>query len=237
MTNPTTLNITSREDWMMIVQWSDGQIETTRENLVDALVDFPDGDQIIALYHRKKLAKEMEQSERLKPVGFEYAPASAKNKRERLRDETLQWMYYNISYNSDWTMNIHELNKTFCEDVSWTGKMCNWEDAKALAASKWYTLLTDYNDCDSREEKEQSDRYNVINIFSDGNWDTTEGMKLFRDMAWCNDLYWTATPYKDGNWIKGKGVARSRKLDEHNCYRSWDDIYYNHHVCGFKPAS
>ena len=42
--------------------------------------------------------------------------------------------------------------------------------------------MSDYNTCDD-DKKEQTDRYKVINIFSNGNGDTVEGMKLFRDMA------------------------------------------------------
>jgi hypothetical protein len=64
----------------------------------------------------------MEKYEALKPAGFEYAPQSAKAKWEELaktkKVEKLQWIHDNVSYNSDYTINIFALKKTFCEDIS-----------------------------------------------------------------------------------------------------------------------
>ena len=42
--------------------------------------------------------------------------------------------------------------------------------------------MTSYNDCDAHE-KEQSDWYQVLNIFSNGNGDTVQAMALFIDMV------------------------------------------------------
>jgi hypothetical protein len=44
-------------------------------------------------------------------------------------------------------------------------------------------LLSDYNDYDSVEAKEQSDWYKVLNIFSNGKGDTVEAMELFRNIS------------------------------------------------------
>ena len=230
-------SIESWIEWSLILKWGEEQLETTRESLVDALVDFPDSDKILAEFQEKKLAKKKEQYEKLEPVWFKFAPKSAQLKREELKNsdnvEKLQRIHNNVSYNPDHTMNIIKLNKTFCEDVSGAGKRCNWEDAKKLAESKWYTLPSDYNDCDPKDVKENSDWYKVINIFSNGNWDTIEGMKLFRDMAWCNDRYWTATEYTDNNF---KGVARFRLLDKDYCYRDWNNTDDFSRVCGLKDS-
>jgi hypothetical protein len=146
----------------------------------------------------------------------------------------LQWIQNNVSYNFDWTMNILKLHKTFCEDLSWTEQKCNWEEAKQLAESKWYALPSDYNDCDSDEVKQGSDWYKVINIFSNGHWDTREGIECFRDIAWCNSRYWTTTPYKDEKWKSVSGVARSRSLSKASCSRCWNYARYSGRVCGFK---
>ena len=177
----------------------------------------------------------------MKPAGFEHASLLAKKRREDLKNsgtiDKIQWIRDNISYNSDWTMNIIKLHKTFCEDVSWIGQTCNWEDAKQLAILKWYTLPTDYNDTDSDEVKQQSDWYTVINVFSNGNGDTTEGRKLFRDMAWCTGRYWTATPYKDEKWEEVKDVACVRIMNRANCARNWLFTDDDTRVCAFKPAS
>jgi hypothetical protein len=66
--------------------------------------------------------KQKEQYEKLKPLGFEYAPESAKNKREKLKNEDdikkMEFLKSIVSYNSDHTMNIITLKKTFCEDIS-----------------------------------------------------------------------------------------------------------------------
>jgi len=176
----------------------------------------------------------------LEPLWFEFAPDSVKRKREEIKTtdniEELQWIHDNVSYNIDGTMNIIKLKKIFNKDISWIDKKCNWKEAKQLAVSKWYTLPTDYNDDDSDEVKHNSDWYTVINVFSDGKWDTVEGMELFRDLAWCNNRYWTATEYKNDKWEKLEGVARRRRLNESYCYRYWGYTYGSTRVCGFKPA-
>ena len=151
--------------------------------------------------------------------------------------EKLQWIHDNISYNTDSTINIIKLNKTFCEDISWQNKRFTWKQAQELEKINawWYKLMSDYNTCDD-DKKEQTDWYKLINIFSNGNWDTVEGMKLFRDMAWCNDRYWTATLYKNGNWIEDKGVGLGRRLGKYYCNRGWGYTGYSFRVCGFKDS-
>ncbi len=177
----------------------------------------------------------------LRPTWFDDAPQSAKQKRKELvkkeDTEKMQWMHDNVSYNGDHTMNIIKLKKTFCEEVSWTGQRCNWKEAKTLAESKWYELPTDYNECDSQGIKKNSDWYKVINIFSDGEWDTVEGMELFRDLAGCNSRYWTATPYKNEKWKIVSGVARIRILFKDTCCSYWHYTDSYSRVCGFKDIN
>jgi len=233
MTNLNKLSIKDWEKWFILKI-----LEKT--DLTDADLAYILGDKHIAIIQKLQLTKKREAYEKLQPAWFEYAPASAKEKWEEYKNtdnlEKLQWIHDNVSYNADHTMNILKLKKTFCEDVSWTGKNCNWEDAKQLAESKWYTLPTDYNDCDSDEVKQDSDWYKVINIFSNENWDTVEGMKLFRDIAWCNNRYWTSTEYKNDKWEKLEGLARYRILNASYILRSWFTMIYNSRVCGFKKS-
>jgi hypothetical protein len=131
-------------------------------------------------------------------------------------------------------MNIITLKKTFCEDISWNNETMNFYDAKKLATSTWYTLMTDYNDTDVEEIKKQSDWYKVINLFSWNKWDIYEWMELFWDMAWCNHRYWTATKYKTEKWEELEGVVRSRYLYEDSSFNYWNDPDDNSRVCGFK---
>jgi len=230
MADPNKFNIESWEQWFTLKI-----SEKKDKELADVL-----SGQHISRIQKWKLAKKKEQFEKLRPIGFDDAPDSAKEKWEEYIDtdnlEQLQWMHDNVSWNADHTMNIIKLKKTFCEDVSWIDQKCDWEDAKALAKSKWYTLPTDYNDSDSDEVKQNSDWYTVINIFSNGNWDTIEGMKLFRDMAWCNNRYWTATEEKNDKWEEFKDFVRSRNLYDIICYRHWMNFYFHARVCGFKDS-
>jgi hypothetical protein len=45
--------------------------------------------------------------------------------------------------------------------------------------------MTEYNDIDidTEEEKQKTDWYKLINVFSKGNGDTKSGMELFIDMS------------------------------------------------------
>lgn len=182
-------------------------------------------------------AEEEAKYDALHPTWFDDAPQSAKQKRKELvkkeDTEKMQWMHDNVSYNGDHTMNIIKLNVTFCEDISWTGQNYNWEEAKALAESKWYTLPSDYNNKDSQKIGRPSDWYKIINLFSNGRWDAVQGMELFRDMAWCNNRYWTWTQYIDNDNCYG-GVARFRLLRKDYCCRSWTETNSNCRVCGLK---
>jgi hypothetical protein len=67
-------------------------------------------------------AEKKEQYEKLQPTGFEFAPVSAKQYRETLKNENnvqkMQYWHDNVSYNVDHTINIIKLDKTFCEDIS-----------------------------------------------------------------------------------------------------------------------
>ncbi len=211
--------------------------EITDKELVDIL-----NDKQLDRPNKLQLAKKREQYEKLKPTWFNNAPDSAKKKRETLKTEDkvglMQYLYYNVSYNLDGTMNIINLHKTFCEDISYKRKKFNFAQAQELAKTNfgWYKLMTDYNDCDIDEDKKQTDRYKVINIFSQNKWDTAEWMELFRDMAWCNNRYWTGTPHKNEKWKEVKGIARSRFLDEYYIRGYWNDTNSNNRVCGFKDS-
>lgn len=178
----------------------------------------------------------------LQPTGFTNAPQSAKQKRQELVDEEdtekLKWIHDNVSYNTDHTMNIIKLKKTFCEDVSWQDKIFTWEQAKELEKNNtgWYKLMTDYNNCDA-DKKEQTDWYKVINIFSNGNGDIVEGRELFRDMAWCNYRYWTATVYKGENWVENNDLVLTRYLFLKDLYKHWSRTYNDFRVCGLKDMN
>jgi hypothetical protein len=55
-------------------------------------------------------------------------------------------------------------------------------------------------------------------------------MELFRNISWCNGVYWTATENVKKN---SKGVV-CRELFLRYCLRSRDRTDEHNHVCGFK---
>jgi hypothetical protein len=150
----------------------------------------------------------------------------------------MQYLHDNVSYNTDGTINIIDLHKTFCEDISGQNNRFNFVQAQELEKTNswWYKLMTDYNDWDTDEDKKQTDRYKIINIFSQNKGDTTEWMALFRDMAWCNDRYWTGTLYKNEKWEEVNGLARDRILVKDSVNRGWSDTDDFSRVCGFKDS-
>jgi len=235
--------IESWAEWSAVLKF---QQVLNKQDIIDILRKLPskEREKIFLKFLNENTENEwadkMEKYEALKPAGFEYAHQSVKAKWEELaktkKVEKLQWIHDNVSYNSDYTINIFALKKTFCEDISWQNKRFNFAQAQELEKTNawWYKLMTDYNDTDSDQEKKQTDWYKLINLFSWNNWDTTEWMEFFRDMTWCNNRYWVATFYKDEKWEIVNGVACKRVLDENYCSRSWSHTYYIYRVCGFK---
>lgn len=239
------LSIQQNPQWLHIFKtgalWENYQsIIVTREELVDALVEFSDSDNILSKVEAKKLAIRREEYKKMEPVWFEYAGELAKKYWEKLKNEDnvkqIQYLSKNVSYNIDGTMNILALKKTFCEDISRQNKKFNFIQAQALNEVNhwWYKLMTDYNNTDTEDEKKQSDWFQVINIFSWGNGDTNAWMAVFKNMAWCNSQYWTITPYKDESWEEIKDIVRYRNLDEDHTQKRWGSLYFNDRVCGLK---
>lgn len=213
----------------------------TRYELIDALFEMPYNDPFFARFKEKELARKKEQYRQLQPIWFKYAPKSAQKKRKELENaedlEKMEWLKSIISYNSDKTINILPVNKTFCKDISRKGQRYNWLKAEELAESEWYELGSDYNDSDSLNVKESSDWYTVINVFSKGNWDTVEGRDWFRDMTWCHDRYWTSTKHKNEKWKESADLVCNRIFNKFNCIRYYKSINLKNLVCGFKPYS
>ncbi len=244
------LSIESWEKWVVISKWIDNQVKATDDELVDALAEMPNSDKLLADVQKRKLANKREKYKELIPAGFEYAPESAKQKWEELKNtddaETMKWIQDNVSYNSDHTMNILKLKKTFCGDISWQNKKFTFEQAQELSKQTWYTLMTDYNDTDTEEEKTQTDWYKVINIFSKNKWNDVSNVRwfyLFADMSWYNGRCWTATLYKDENWKEVKVLVRNMqnvmKLESSFIVQSGrgrDNVNGIYGVCGIKDS-
>ena len=226
------LDISTWNEWLVISKWVNHQINVTENELVDAILNMPSSNDLLAKI-------QMEKKERyvmFQPEWFHNAPKSAQEKREKLKNT--KWISIfdnNISYNTDWTLNIIKLNMTFSEDISWSGDKLYWEEAKEFVQSKWYRLGSDYGFYDSPEIRKSSDRYKVINEFSDGKWDIEVGREFFRDMAWCDGQYWTDTPYRDQEWVVQEDTVLQRMFDNTICDRFKCDtkktILY---VCGWK---
>ncbi len=234
--------ISKLQSWEIEISWLSMLKRTSEQSLIEALAEMPDSDSFLVKVQEKILAKKQEQYEALKPAGFEHAPQSAKKKRQELiysNDvEKMKWCYDNVSYNADGTMNIIKLKKTFCEDISGKNQLFNVAQSQNIEKTNvwWYRLMTDYNDWDLDEVKKKSDWYQVINIFSHGNWDIVDAMIFFKEMAWCNNRYWTATRYKNELWEGTPESIRVRMLDANYICRSNYSTLNSRRVCGLKDS-
>jgi hypothetical protein len=181
-------------------------------------------------------AEQKENYEALKPVWFEHASQKAKKYRKKLVDaknvEQMKHLQKILVYNDDKkTIRLPEIDETFCSDLVWWNSM-NRNDSMNLAKSKWYHLLSDWNDCDSEIDKKKSDWWRLENTF----WKYANQWALFSMLDFDNDRYWTATPYKDEKWKIVSGVVRDRTLGENDCNRGWYYTSYDGRVCGFKDS-
>lgn len=180
----------------------------------------------------------------LRPVGLTHAPQDTQDYRKKLEDKAMKWdknalnemefFQWKFAYNIDWTVKLLKLEwgKTFCADLTGNWWTRNWTDAKQLAESKWYHLLTDWNKSDKQEDKADTDRYKLEQYFGEyaHMWSITY-------MLGCiPGRYWTGTEYKNEDWSIRKGVARYRMLYKYHCIRCWYNTYYNYRVCGFKDS-
>lgn len=224
MLDPNKLDIQTWEaGWVVLKPFASGhakkyQIFLGKEEIIEILNKLPPEEkkEILASFPDKKEEERsgVECSD-LVPEGREFAPQSAKKYRKELekRGIMVQHMKYLksiVSYNTDGTMNILPLKKTFCNDLTWKWERMNHWDALKLAESTWYQLLSDYNsDFDTETERQQTDFYKVMSLFNrygKNGWDSVEAREIFWHMSWCDgkrwwefedDRFWTATPYKD----------------------------------------
>jgi hypothetical protein len=99
--------------------------------------------------------------------------------------------------------------------------------------------MTDYNDTDSEEEQRLTDFYKIISLFN-LHWeiwrgDSGDANVIFRNMSWCDYVFWTKTPLKDLNWeITDEIIVRL--LYDYGHGRFWVPATANnkHSVCGRK---
>jgi len=221
-------SIDSWDKWFVVSKWVDNQIQATEEELLNELAGLPDS--FFAKLQDRKLAQKKEQYEQLKPAGFKFAPEKAKKYRQDLEDaddvEQMKCLSTILSYNQDNTVGLPTIKETFCADLAWWRSM-NRKESMDFAKSKWYHLLSDWNDCDSEAEKQSTDWYRLENLF----WEYADKWALFCMLGFDNDRYWTGTKYENQ-----EGVARYRKLNKHYCNSYWDYTYYYRRVCGFKDS-
>jgi len=219
-------SIESWAEWFVVSKWIDKQIPATEEELLNSLIKLPDS--FLAKLQDKKLAQEREQYEQLKPVGFEHASEKAKKYRQELEDaddvKQMKHLSTILVYNQDNTVGLPTIKETFCADLAWWRSM-NQKDSMELANSKWYHLLSDWNDCDSEVTKQSTDWYKLENLF----WEYADKWALFCMLGFDNGRYWTGTTYENQ-----EGVARERGLGKYGCSRGWDDAGNFYRVCGFK---
>jgi len=201
-----------------------------KTDITDAELAESLGDDRIAKIQKLQLNKKKEQYEQLKPVGFEHASKKAKKYRQELEDaddvKQMKHLSTILVYNQDNTVGLPTIKETFCADLAWWRSM-NQKDSMELANSKWYHLLSDWNDYDSGVIKQSTDWYKLENLF----WEYADKWALFCMLGFDNDRYWTSTTYENK-----EGVARDRGLNESYRYRSCSDTNNDHRVCGFKDS-
>ena len=227
-------SIDSWDEWFVVSKWVDNQIQATEEELLNQLVELPDS--FLAKLQDKKLANKKEQFEQLKPAWFEHASQKAKKYRQELEAKWIQGdekavkemehLSEILAYNSDNTVGLPTINETFCADLAWWKSM-NREASMEVAKSKWYHLLSDWNDNDSEADKKETDWYRLENLF----WEYANQWALFCMLDFDNDRYWTSTKYENE-----EGVVRYRTLYKTHCFRDWTTTHYNDRVCGFKDS-
>lgn len=242
---PDTNNILTQkwENGWVVVTYNEVQISLTKKDIVGILLASGDDERIITELQEKKLMNKKEQYKSLQPKWFENASEIAKRYRKVLEYKNnikqMKYLQSIVSYNENGTMNILPLNKTFCKDIGGKNQTFSHPAAQNLEKenTEGYNLMTDYNETDTKEEREQTDWYKVVNVFSENQWDTIDAMYILRDMAWCNNRYWTATYYKNEKWEVVWGLARLRRLRKSHVSRTWSNTYSTFLVCGFKDMA
>lgn len=189
----------------------------------------------------------------LKPAGSEYAPWLKEKWREITQTsdiKVLQWLNDNISYNSDGTINIISLNITICKDISgkWV-KINKWDLRRSIMKRniEWkeeylvweYKLMTSPDNTFSKKENQNTDWYQVLNALSWGQWDTIESKKLFKNISWFDNKYWTATYHQGGDSQYFNGQYY-RDFNDKAVELTFDNTYYDTliaYMCWIKKFS
>ncbi len=219
-------------------------ITLTNQELIDELkTKSPeDREKIFSKFQKKEedvsLKEKNNQYESLRPDGLDDAPQITKDYRQKLEDKgnegdeeavkEMKFFQWKFAYNKDWTVKLLKFKwgKTFCADLTgdWSSK--TWSDANALADSKWYHLLSDWNgdwnQWYSQGQKEKTDWYTLEKYFGDYSHTWAITHMLGCAPGW----YWTGTL---NSWR-----ARRRLLSETSCNGFLSDWGELAHVCGFK---
>ncbi len=211
------------------------------QKIQEALVDFSSTakkdifDELVVKTSAEIEAEKEQKYVALRPVGLTHAPQDTQDYRKNLEDRAIQWdndalkemefFQWKFAYNTDATVNLIELNETFCADLTGSGWRKNWAEAKIVAESKGYDLLTDYNDSDSERKKIQTDWYRLKQYF--GKYANTWAIT---SMLGCAGRYWTGTKASEN-------VVYARYFTKNSNNKAGIDDYYNLRVCGFKKMN
>lgn len=224
------ISMNSWEEWFVlnIQEWVK---EITDKQLLDVL-----GDE--GFIRLQKLQRE--QYEKLRPVWFEHAPQITKDYRKELEDKRnkgdkkaikeMEFFQWKFAYNKDWTLQLLKLEwgKTFCPDITGNLWYRKWEEAKILAESKWYRLLTDWRDSYARQHKEETDWYKLEQYF--GEYTNTWAITYM--LGCVPGSYWTGTQYNDNY----RSDACFRQLNESGSHRNWAYVLTCNRICGLKDS-
>jgi len=248
------LHIKEDPQWLHIFRsaelWENYQsIITSKAELINTLVDFLDGDEILAKFQEKKLAKNREQYELLKPVWFEHAPQSAKDERNTLDQMRMNHLKNTISYNEDGTVNIIPLKKIFNKSVyviNYSHSLIKSEQYKirAEASKNWYSVIGDCNDTDSEKDENGSDWNVLLNSFAPNNgwyWKIKEIWNIFTAMVGLGTRVWSPTSYPywspefdNVSWVIRFGDIRKNIIANWSQIIGEPSINYTFDVCGRK---
>lgn len=243
MVDMRKLNIQAIGSWLFNITWTD--FPRTTKEIAGAIVDCKEGGNIITAIEEAKVAKEQEQFEPLRPTWLIHAPKNTQNYRKQLEDRALKWdqeaikemefFQWKFAYNEDGTVTLlkFEWAKIFCPDLTGNWWRKNWKDAKEFAKSKWYHLLTIWNDSDKQEEKEKTDLWKLRQYF--GEYANTWAITYM--LGFDEDRYWTGTECGEDEWYF-VGIEYAIDIMMHkNGYTRWlDDKIIHRRICGLSNS-
>ncbi len=221
-------------EWMVVLQEGNNKIEITKKDLLSALKEWDVGDdfleEIMGFFEetiQERFETESAEYDTLKPVWFEYAPDKVQRYWSTLEEkkdiEQMKHLKKILVYNDDKkTIGLPQIDEIFCYNLE--PRRCFSVIIKSVE-SKWYNLLSDWNDWDSETDKEKTDCHRLITMF----WKYVHAIPFMLNLDRKNN-FWTKTKYKDKNWNEDFVLLRTGS----DFSRDMNHTDWYHNAFGFK---